>query len=115
MIANQPLDEVAAELDLIRAVPDHVLGTMVVRDGACMRLYAGDAHPPWINEPCSDRELAAQVCAGCSLRAQCLELELRTAGAATVGVWGALNETDRRRLYPLWVARRATSGDGGGR
>jgi WhiB family redox-sensing transcriptional regulator len=39
------------------------------------------------------------------VRDECLELELRTAGADTVGVWGALPEQDRRALYPHWRQR----------
>jgi WhiB family redox-sensing transcriptional regulator len=35
-----------------------------------------------------------------------LELELRVGGAETVGVWGALNEDDRRALHAVWSRRR---------
>jgi len=51
---------------------------------------------------------------------ECLELELRTAGEHSVGVWGALPEDDRRALYPHWLQRgeRAedteSPGSGGG-
>ena len=39
------------------------------------------------------------------MRRECLEFELRTAGADTVGVWGGLNENDRRALHAIWAAR----------
>ncbi|EMD28841.1 hypothetical protein C791_7618 [Amycolatopsis azurea DSM 43854] len=35
-----------------------------------------------------------------------MELDLRTAGENTVGVWGALPDTDRRALFPVWLRRR---------
>jgi WhiB family redox-sensing transcriptional regulator len=46
------------------------------------------------------------MCAGCPVRAECLELELRVGGEQSVGVWGALNEQDRRALHALWSRRR---------
>lgn len=46
------------------------------------------------------------MCAGCPVRAECLELELRVGGAQPVGVWGALNEEDRRALHAIWSRRR---------
>ncbi|TDP91829.1 WhiB family transcriptional regulator [Labedaea rhizosphaerae] len=115
MTDYESLEDVAAELDRFRDVPNDVLSSVVVRDGSCMRLYVENVPPQWLNDPTTDRELAARVCAGCPVRTQCLELELRTAGPVTVGVWGALNETDRRALYPVWAARRAIPGNGGGR
>ena len=68
----------------------------------------GDGDPPeWLddgNEP--DRELATRLCAGCPVRAECLEFELRVAGEKTVGVWGGLNVDDRLALLKVWRARR---------
>jgi hypothetical protein len=37
---------------------------------------------------------------------QCRELDLRTAGADTTGVWGALAEDDRCALHSIWQRRR---------
>jgi WhiB family redox-sensing transcriptional regulator len=51
--------------------------------------------------------LAARMCVGCPVQRECLELELRTAGADSVGVWGALCEIDRRALHKVWQARRS--------
>lgn len=106
-------NEVAAELDRYAHVPDDVLWDVVTRDGACMALYAEDGGPDFTGNLRSDRELTARVCAGCPVRRECLELELRTGGAATVGVWGALSEEDRRAVYPVWLARRQAEQNGG--
>ncbi|MEU5690567.1 WhiB family transcriptional regulator [Actinosynnema sp. NPDC020468] len=96
---------VAADLDRYAQVPDDVLLEIVTRDGRCMWLVAEDK-PIGDGEELSEQELAARVCAGCTVRAACLELELRTGGADTVGVWGGLAEDDRRALYRVWLVRR---------
>ncbi|MCO1577697.1 WhiB family transcriptional regulator [Crossiella sp. SN42] len=107
----------AAELDRYATVPDDVLLDVVTRDGACMWLYTNEKEPDWAGNDLTDRELAARICAGCPVRRECLELELRTAGPATAGVWGALSDEDRRALHPVWAARRrdAQSDVDGGR
>jgi WhiB family redox-sensing transcriptional regulator len=107
------LERLAAELDRYAAVPDDVLLEIVTRDGACMWLYANEEEPDWSGDDLTDRELAACICANCSVRLECLELELRMAGANTLGIWGALSEDDRRALYPLWLARRKHIEKGG--
>lgn len=96
---------VAWRLDRLRWVPDEVLGELVAELGACVSAYAVGGVPQWTGEARSDRELAARLCAGCPVRDECLELELRTAGPVTVGVWGALGEDDRRALFPYWRQR----------
>ncbi len=99
--------EAAAELDSLAAVPDEVLSDLVARHGLCLwEITSGD--PPALSgEGPPDRELAARLCAGCPVRRECLEFELRTAGADTVGVWGGLNEDDRRALHAIWSVRAA--------
>jgi WhiB family redox-sensing transcriptional regulator len=104
------LECLAAALDRYADVPDDVLLAIVTRDGACMFLYADEDQSDWTGDDLTDRELAARICASCTVRLECLELELRTAGANTLGVWGALSEDDRRALYPLWLARRDCRG-----
>ncbi|MFE2750598.1 WhiB family transcriptional regulator [Actinosynnema sp. NPDC059335] len=94
---------IAWELDRLRWVPSEVLAEVVGRDGLCM--WAFTDSPPWADEELTDRELASRMCAGCPVRDECLELELRTAGENTVGVWGALAAEDRRELYPHWLRR----------
>lgn len=74
----------------------------MVRGGLCLwRLWPSE-EPDWDDCMSSDRELAARLCAGCPVIDQCRELDLRTAGADTTGVWGALAEDDRRALHPIW-------------
>jgi WhiB family redox-sensing transcriptional regulator len=106
------LAALAAELDRYAAVPDDVLADIVHSQGSCMWLYANGDIPEWTGDDLTDRELAAVICAHCTARLECLELELRQAGPFTVGVWGALSETDRRALYLVWRDRRENR-DGG--
>lgn len=44
------------------------------------------------------------LCAGCPVIDQCLELDLRTAVARTTSVWAP--EDDRRALHQIWRRRR---------
>jgi WhiB family redox-sensing transcriptional regulator len=96
----------AAELDGLSHVPTELLLDLVEQRGTCWwEVMSGD--PPTItDEAMPDRALAARLCAGCPVQRECLELELRTEGAATTGVWGALCEVDRRALHTLGQARR---------
>jgi WhiB family redox-sensing transcriptional regulator len=108
------LEEITADLDRFEHVPDDVLLDVVTRDGRCMWFYSVGEEPDWSGDDLTDRELAARVCAGCPVRRPCLELELRTTGYATSGVWGALSDEDRRALLPRWLARREANGHNGG-
>jgi WhiB family transcriptional regulator, redox-sensing transcriptional regulator len=73
----------AADLDNLATVPDEVLSDLVARLRLCLwEITAGDP-PAWSGEGSQDRELAARLCAGCPVRRECLEFELRTAGADT--------------------------------
>ncbi|MFI5609945.1 WhiB family transcriptional regulator [Amycolatopsis sp. CA-161197] len=91
---------IAWRLDRLRWVPTDVLTNIVTSDGACMTPAAGG--PPDARD---DREFAKRLCGGCPVQDECLELELRTAGAETVGVWGAMTDDDRRALHPHWLRR----------
>lgn len=93
-------------LDRLHEIPTEVLTTVVVRRGLCLWGLWPAAEPDWEDCAPSDRALAQQLCEGCPVIDQCLELELRTAGASTTGVWGALPEDDRRALHPIWQRRR---------
>ena len=104
--------EIACRLDRYAAVPSDVLAEVVTRDGLCFWAFGRDEMPELSGEDTPDRELAARLCAGCPVIDECLELELRTAGENTVGVWGALAETDRRAVHRIWRWRRA-SNEGG--
>jgi WhiB family redox-sensing transcriptional regulator len=47
---------------------------------------------------------ALAVCAACPVRAECLELSLRTwSGAGQHGIWGGLVEADRHALRREWM------------
>ena len=82
-----------------------MLGEIVMRDGACVWAYTDEEPPQLTGNDLTDRQLALWLCAHCPVQDECLELELRTAGEDTAGVWGGLNEDDRRALYPHWRQR----------
>jgi WhiB family redox-sensing transcriptional regulator len=96
---------IAWRLDRLRWVPRDVLGEIVMRDGACVWAYADGDPPQLTGGDLADRRLARWLCSHCPVQDECLELELRMAGERTTGVWGALNEDDRRALYRHWRAR----------
>ncbi len=97
-------DALAAGLDRWREVPTEVLRDVVMRRGLCLWGLWPAQEPDW--DAPSDLELAAQLCARCPVIDQCLELDLRTAGACTTGVWGALPADDRRALHRVWQRHR---------
>jgi WhiB family redox-sensing transcriptional regulator len=109
VVSREQLAAIAARLDRWRWVPRAVLVELVTRDGLCMWAYDRD-ELLWQAGDLTDGELAALMCAGCPVQDACLELELRATGPNTVGVWGAMTETDRRALYPLWAARDDNAG-----
>jgi WhiB family redox-sensing transcriptional regulator len=92
---------IAWRLDRLRWVPSDVLTDIVTGDGVCMS-PSPDEGPP---EARNDCELAKLLCGGCPVRDECLELELRTSGTDTVGVWGGMADDDRRALHPHWQRR----------
>src|SRR5437764_11572044 len=96
----------AARLDRLQQMPTDVLTTVVVRRGLCLWGLWPTVEPDWDDCAPSDRALAERLCEDCPVIDQCLELELRTAGASTTGVWGALAEDDRRVLHRIWRKRR---------
>jgi len=95
-------DELVFKLTKFRNVPDDVLCELVTRDGLCFWAFDREDMPDASGDDDVDRRLAAWLCAGCPVMDECLELELRAAGEYTVGVWGAMSETDRRAFYPIW-------------
>jgi len=106
---NKPrrnLEQQAAELDELAAVPTEVLADWVTARGRCLWETTFGEPPEWTGEDEPDRALATRLCAGCPVRTECLEFELRIAGDQTVGVWGALNQDDRRALHKVWACRR---------
>lgn len=101
------LHEIVTRLEPLMLVPTDVLVEIVRQGCVCQWVLVTDAEPP---EPTSkesaDRELAEQLCLGCTAHDACLELELRLYGADTLGVWAGLSDQDRRALYPIWLAHR---------
>jgi WhiB family redox-sensing transcriptional regulator len=96
---------IAWRLDRLRWVPRGVLTEIVLRDGSCVWSYTTGDPPYLTGNDLIDRRLALWLCSRCPVQDECLELELRTAGEDTTGVWGALPETERRALYPYWRQR----------
>ena len=99
-------EQLSAELDELAAVPTEVLAAWVTDRGRCLWESTFGDPPAWTGEDEPDRELATKLCAGCPVRAECLEFELRVVGEQTVGVWGGLNQQDRRALFGVWLRRR---------
>lgn len=104
-------EHMAAALDRFESVPEEMLHEVVTRDGSCVVQYRLDLQPQWSGDDLTDREVAARICGRCPVRHECLELELRTSGDATLGVWGALPAEDVRELYPVWRSRRGAPDD----
>jgi WhiB family transcriptional regulator, redox-sensing transcriptional regulator len=111
MSAHEPRAiEAVWRLNRVRCAPGSVLVDIVQRDGMCMRIVA-DAEPAWLGKAMTDQELAALLCTDCTVQDECLELEFRTAGPDTVGVWGALPEEERRALYLRWLQHAEDGGE----
>lgn len=108
---DQQYAAMAARLDRFQQVPTEVLNTTVVRKGLCLWGLWPEVEPDWDDCAPRDRALAERLCEGCPVIDQCLELDLRTAGTSTTGVWGALPEDDRRALHPIWQRRRQNQSD----
>ena len=106
MNKRRSFEEMCTELDELAAVSTDVLAAWVTDRGRCLWESTLGDPPDWTGEDEPDRELATRMCAGCPVRAECLEFELRLGRAETVGVWGALNEEDRRALHAVWSRRR---------
>jgi WhiB family transcriptional regulator, redox-sensing transcriptional regulator len=100
------LARTAQRLSRLHSTSSRALANAVTDNGACMTVTAADNPPRGLFNAETDRQLAARLCEGCPVQYQCLELELRLSGAQTVGVWGALNEDDRRALFPYWQPAR---------
>lgn len=67
---------------------------------ACRGEDTGLFFPPHAQETADERRgrevLAKTICAGCDVRVDCLEYALRT--QEPYGVWGGLNESERRSV-----------------
>ncbi|MET7993094.1 WhiB family transcriptional regulator [Amycolatopsis sp. NPDC005232] len=101
-MTERDYEKTAARLDRYAEVPTTTLASLVTGEGLCFWAFTRDDIPELTGDGPPDRELAARLCAGCPVVDQCLELDLRTYGPDTLGVWGALPDTDRRALHPVW-------------
>ena len=61
-----------------------------------------DNNPPIPQVRIAEREHAAELCAGCPARAQCLALSFALPLPGRHGVWGGLTARDRAALRALW-------------
>jgi len=107
-------EEIVDRLGRYAEVPDDVLAEVVTRDGLCFWAYDREEMPELSGVEDADMELAAWLCAGCPVMDECLELELRSAGEDTVGVWGGLSEVDRRAIGRVWKWRHINRRPRGG-
>jgi WhiB family redox-sensing transcriptional regulator len=103
---RKSLEEIVVELDELAAVPTEVLADWVTAQGRCLWETTFGEPPEWSGQDEPDRQLATRLCAGCPVRSEYLEFELRVAGDHTLGVWGGLNADDRLALHKVWGSRR---------
>lgn len=106
---------VIAELDVVAELPDVDLWNAVHRRGSCGWLFTSGAAPEWTGNDRVDRAAVAPICGACPVWRECLELEFRTHGDATAGVWGPLDEEGRRGAFLSWLDRRDSPPAGGRR
>lgn len=80
---------------------DHAWQVKAACRGPQASVFFPPAHPERKDERASREERAKQICAACSVRKSCLEyaLDIREPH----GIWGGMNETERKAI----LARRA--------
>lgn len=98
---------VIARLRRLRHVNSDALGAAVRLAGACLELQEDGQASGWLHDEYTDPDVAVRLCAGCPVRDECTELELRLAGDRVVGMWGAHGEGGRQALHR---ARRENGG-----
>ncbi len=108
------LTEIAEALEWVQPASDDALGTAVVHHGSCLDPLPNGDRPGWLFDHETPVDVAAAVCAGCRVRLECLELELRLFGAQKLGMWGPLGEDGRRALHPVWMQVRGRDDTNGG-
>ena len=75
---------------------------------ACSTINPDLFFPVGVTGPAVDQIAAAKaVCAGCDVRAECLDFAITT--NQEYGVWGGTSEEERRVLRRQWRARRRTA------
>jgi|GEM_PF-3381283 len=104
MSGRADVSAVVARLRRLRFVDDDALGAAVRGAAACLEVGTDGTAPGWLHDEYTDPGRAARMCAGCPVRDECTELELRLVGDRAVGLWGALGEDGRQALYRVWRA-----------
>lgn len=104
MSGRDDVSAVVARLRRLRFVDDDTLGAAIRSAAACLEAGADGTAPGWLHDEYTDPRRAARLCAGCPVRDECTELELRLAGDRAVGLWGAAGEGGRQALYRVWCA-----------
>jgi WhiB family redox-sensing transcriptional regulator len=99
---DDEVSAVVARLRRLRDVDDDALGAAIRGAGACLEPQEDGEAPGWLYDEYTDPDLAVRLCAGCPVRDECTELELRLAGDRAVGMWGAYGEAGRQALHRLW-------------
>ncbi len=80
------VEEVTARLDDLKGVPSQSLFDLVTREGVCMWVDLNIEEPTWSGDnTVTDRELAANICRGCSVADESLELEFRAPRFTSLG------------------------------
>src|ERR1700761_1268501 len=84
------------------SVSDRDLWLLVMARGACATsgLARAQGYPVSVRAPAARAEAAAAlaVCARCPVRAECLELSLRSWAVGQFGVWGGTVPAEREEL-----------------
>jgi WhiB family redox-sensing transcriptional regulator len=104
---DDAVSAVVARLRRLRGVDDDALGAAIRRAAACLEPQEDGQAPGWLHDEDTAPDLAVRLCAGCPVRDECTELELRLAGDRSVGMWGAYGEHGRQALHRLWKAANA--------
>ncbi len=88
---------------------DDALGAAIRGAAACLEPQEDGQAPGWLHDEYTDPDLAVRLCAGCPVRDECTELELRLADDRAVGVWGAYGEGGRQALHRVWRTDESTN------
>lgn len=92
----------------------HRLESLVATRGWCAGYDTEAWYPPYAEDGdvddavlAAERAQAAELCAGCPVRGECLALALRIGSHGCHGVWGGLAPRGRDALRPMWAQLRA--------
>jgi WhiB family redox-sensing transcriptional regulator len=106
---DDEVSAVVARLRRLRDVHDDALGAAIRQAGACLEPQEDGQAPGWLYDEYTHPDLSVRLCAGCPVRDECTELELRLAGDRAVGMWGAYGEAGRQALHRVWQTDGSTN------